>query len=169
MRSAWQKFLAWEVYDRSVSDFKSSEEEIRNRKAVELFWSGEPVMRPPYEGRYRLDHALNDFAKMDLDKRITAVCTNTSGEPYLQAEIPLGAWRPGGLTLNEFHVMMRHLWEQAGRFFRNWRFSFTIEERNPRSASCWIVRLHPKDFICSDGVWNTVTDRWCELSKKNGR
>ena len=28
----WQKFLAWEVYDRSVSDFKSSEEEIFIRR-----------------------------------------------------------------------------------------------------------------------------------------
>lgn len=165
----WQRELAHEVYNCFIQEDEKWEEHCKNRKAVELFWGGEPVQRPPYQGRYRLDQALEDFAEAEFGKDITVVCTDTSGKPYLQAEIPLGTWLPGGLMVNDFHVMMRSVWEKAGRFFGDWRFSFTIEERNPKIASSWIVRLHPKDFVCSDGVWNTVTEKWCELVKKNER
>ena len=162
----WQRELAHEVYNCFIREDGKWEKHYRNRKAVELFWQGKPVMDPPFEGRYRLDNALEDFAYMTFGKKVVFAFKDTSGKPYMQAECPLGTWGAGGLLANELNVLMLDIWRKAGNHFKDWRFSFTKTDANPRSLSCWIIRLHPKDFICSDGVWTTVTDKWYRLVER---
>ena len=163
----WQRELAHEVYNAFINE-DARREDYRNRKAVELFWQGKPVMEPPYEGRYRLDHAMKDFACMTFGKPAAFGIRDTAGKLFMETECPIGAWSFNGLTANELHALMLDIWRKAGNWFMDWRFSFTKTDDNPRSSSRWIIRLHPKDFICSDGVWNTVTERWCELVEEAG-
>ena len=132
----WQRELAHEVYNCGVHEDEKREEHGKNRKAVELFWQGEPVLDPPFEGRYRLDHALEDFAYMTFGKKVVFAFKDAPGKSCMQAECPLGTWGAGGLLANELHALMLD------------------------------VRLHPRDYVCSDGVWTAVTDKWCRLAER---